>query len=137
MMIFHKLKVLKELIMKLANLKTLIGIVGVCLIFIIAQTGQVSAISVKELLGLKKAEPVLAEDKTNPPTQSENASGNTEWAKSTEQVPVSNSQIDLDYVSLLIANMNQQEREKVLADQELFKQVIESEANNRSLYQLR
>jgi len=132
MMIFHKLKVLKELIMKLANLKTLIGIVGVCLIFIIAQTGQVSAISVKELLGLKKAEPVLAEDKTNPPTQSENASGNTEWAKSTEQVPVSNSQIDLDYVSLLIANMNQQEREKVLADQELFKQVIESEANNRS-----
>ncbi len=28
--------------------------------------------------------------------------------------------------------MNQQEREKVLADQELFKQVIESEANNRS-----
>ena len=131
-MIFRKLKVLKELIMKLANLKTLIGIVGVCLIFIIAQTGQVSAISVKELLGLKKAAPELTEDKTNPPTQSDNASANTEWAKSSEQEAAPNPQIDLDYVSLLIANMNQQEREKVLADQELFKQVIESEANNRS-----
>jgi parvulin-like peptidyl-prolyl isomerase len=131
-MIFRKLKVLKELIMKLANLKTLIGIIGVCLIFIIAQTGQVSAISVKELLGLKKAAPEIVEDKTNPPTQPDKASGNTEWAKSSDQEAASNPQIDLDYVSLLIANMNQQEREKVLADQELFKQVIESEANNRS-----
>ncbi len=131
-MIFRKLKVLKQLIMKLASFKALIGIVGVCLIFIIAQTGQVSAISVKELLGLKKAAPELTEDKTNSPTQTDNASGNTEWAKSTEQATVSNPQIDLDYVSLLLANMNQQEREKVLADQALFKQVIESEANNRS-----
>lgn len=118
--------------MKLANLKTLFGIVGVCLIFIIAQTGQVSAISVKELLGLKKAAPELTKDKTNTPTQSSNASTNAEWSKSSEQEVAANPQIDLDYVSLLLANMNQQEREKVLANQDLFKQVIESEANNRS-----
>ena len=134
-MIFRKLKVLKELIMKLANLKALIGIVGVCLIFIIAQTGQVSAISVKELLGLKKAPPELIEDKGSKSKQSGQSDGqtaNSEWAKTAEKSGESNPQIDLDYVSLLLANMNQQEREKVLADQELFKQVIESEANNRA-----
>lgn len=129
-MIFRKLKALKELIMKLANLKTLIGIVGVCIIFIIAQTGQVSAISVKELLGLKKADPELIKDKQSKPSDGQTA--NTEWAKSSAQEADSNPQIDLDYVSLLLANMNQQEREKVLADQVLFKQVIENEANNRS-----
>ena len=134
-MIFRKLKALKVLIMKLANLKTLIGVVGVCLIFIIAQTTQVSAISVKELLGLKKSDPELVENKvakTKQTTPSNKQTGDTEWAKSSAQEADSNPQIDLDYVSLLLANMNQQEREKVLADQELFKQVIESEANNRS-----
>ena len=134
-MIFCKHKVLKELIMKLANLKTLIGILGVCLIFIIAQTSQVSAISVKELLGLKKPDTELTKDKESKAKQanpSDAQAGNTEWAKTSEQGGDSNPQIDLDYVSLLLANMNQQEREKVLADQELFKQVIESEANNRS-----
>ncbi len=121
--------------MKLANLKALICIVAVCVIFIIAQTGQVSAISVKELLGLKKSEPELSRDEQPKSKQSKSSdakSTNTEWAKSSESEQVPNPQIDLDYVSLLMANMNQQEREKVLADQELFKQVIENEANNRS-----
>ncbi len=118
--------------MKLANFKVLIGIVVVCIIFIIAQTGQVSAISVKELLGLKKSEPELSNNGQPKSKQSNAESTNSEWAKSSESVQVANSQIDLDYVSLLMANMKQQEREKVLADQELFKQVIENEANNRS-----
>ena len=118
--------------MKLANLKTLIGVVGVCLIFIIAQTSQVSAISVKELLGLKKAPPELTKDEENASIQTGDASTNIEWSKSSGHEAAANPQIDLDYVTLLLANMNQQEREKVLANQDLFKQVIESEANNRS-----
>ncbi len=40
--------------------------------------------------------------------------------------------LDFEHVALLITNMNTNERERVLSDQELFKQVIESEANNRS-----
>lgn len=134
-MIFHKLKPVKKLIMKLANFKVLIGIIGICLIFIIAQTGQVSAISVKELLGLKESKPELSNDEQPKSKQSQSSdveSANAEWAKSSENGQVANSQIDLDYVSLLMTNMNQQERKKVLADQELFKQVIENEANNRS-----
>ena len=114
--------------MKLANLKALICIVAVCIIFIIAQTSQVSAISVKELLGLKKSEPELSNQSESPDVKPDN----TEWAKTSEGAQLANPQIDLNYVSLLMVNMNQQEREKVLADQELFKQVIESEANNRS-----
>jgi len=134
-MIFRKLKVLKELIMKLANLKALIGIVSVCLIFIIAQTSQVSAISVKELLGLKNADAEIVDNKKSKAKQStpsDGQSASTEWAKTSAKEVDTNPQIDLDYVSLLLANMNQQEREKVLADQNLFKQVIENEANNRS-----
>ncbi len=119
--------------MKLANFKTLISIVGVCLIFIIAQTSQVSAISVKELLGLKKSEPDVTADKH---TTSERGvvsaqKSDAEWAKTSVNA-VSNPQINLDYVALLVANMSQQERDKILAEPELFKQVIESEANNRS-----
>lgn len=117
--------------MKLVNLKAIIGISFVCLMFIIVQTSQVSAISVKELLGLKKSEPELTEDKKLKTKQTQ-PSDNTEWAKTAEKESESTPQIDLDYVSLLVANMNQQEREKILSDQSLFKQVIESEANNRS-----
>jgi parvulin-like peptidyl-prolyl isomerase len=117
--------------MKLANLKAIIGVSAVCLMFIIAQTSQVSAISVKELLGLKKSEPEIAENK-KPTAASEQQTTNAEWSKTSEKEAGSNPQINLDYVSLLIANMNQQEREKILADQTLFKQIIENEANNRS-----
>jgi len=121
--------------MKFANLKTLLSVLFVCLIFIISQTSQVSAISVWEILGLEKAEPEVAEDKkpkSKPAETPDEKSINTEWAKTSDKEAAANPQIDLDYVSLLIANMNEQERSKILSDQNLFKQVIENEANNRS-----
>ncbi len=111
--------------MKFVNLKTLIVILGVGLVFVIAQTDTVSAISVKELLGLEKPEA----DQTEVADESSDASN---WAEATEKKAALNSQIDLDYVSLLIDNMNQSERERILADPELFKQVIENEANSLS-----
>jgi len=40
--------------------------------------------------------------------------------------------LDFEHITLLVANMNKNERERVLSNQDLFKQVIESEANNRS-----
>lgn len=95
-------------------------------IFIISQTSQVSAISVKELLGLEN-KPDASQKKS-----SVNKKEAGDWAKTSGQETSLNSQIDLDYVSLLVANMNEQERLKILEDPALFKQVIESEANNRS-----
>lgn len=122
--------------MKSVNLKAIIGVSLVCLIFIIAQTGQVSAISVKELLGLKKSETDVSENKNigkaKNTTGAKNKASGTEWAKTSDPTSPTNPQIDLDYVSLLVSNMNQQEREQVLEDESLFKQVIENEANNRS-----
>ncbi len=79
----------------------------------------------KELLGLEKPEA----DQTGVADESSDASN---WAEATEKKAALNSQIDLDYVSLLIDNMNQSERERILADPELFKQVIENEANSLS-----
>jgi parvulin-like peptidyl-prolyl isomerase len=132
----YNIKVLKQIIMKIknfkafiaANAKALIVVVCVCLAFIIAQTSQVSAISVKELLGLKKTTSETTENKEENSTQNSNPSNSTEWANSS----IPNRQIDLDYVTLLINNIEQKEREKLLADKELFKQVIENEANNHS-----
>jgi len=121
--------------MKFVNMKTLISVLFVCLIFIVSQTSQVSAFSVKELLGLGTSEPELADDKkTEPkPTKTpDEKSQNTEWAKTADKEIAANPQIDLDYVALLVTNMNVQERAKILADQKLFKQVVENEANNRS-----
>lgn len=116
-----------KLIMKLANFKAIVSVSVVCLIFIVAQTSQVSALSVKELLGLKKPESEVTEDNKGKKTVNTN-----EWAKTSMDGDVPNAQIDLDYVALLVSNMNAQERAQVLADQVLFKQVIENEANNRS-----
>ena len=135
-----RFKALKKLTMKLTNLKAFIstnlkafiGIVCVFLIFIIAQTTQVSAISVKELLGLKKATPDTTENKMGQSSKKSNILDDTEWAKSSEKVSTSSRQINLDYVTLLLNNIEKQEREKLLADKELFKQVIENEANNLS-----
>jgi parvulin-like peptidyl-prolyl isomerase len=121
--------------MKLVNLKTLLSVLFVCLVFIVSQTSQVSAFSVKELLGFGKSEPEVVEDKKPKSSQKDPSTkkpADSEWAKTSDKEAAANPQIDLDYVSLLLANMNVQERPKILADQNLFKQVIENEANNRS-----
>lgn len=110
----------------LKNLKSVIGLFFIGIIFIVFQTTSVSAISVKELLGLDKQ--ATAEKQTQESSEKESK----DWAKSTAPEELVESQIDLDYVSLLITNMNEQERSKILEDPQLFKQVIENEVNNRS-----
>jgi parvulin-like peptidyl-prolyl isomerase len=129
--------------MMVKNLKTLVAVLFVGVIFVISQTSQVSAISVKELLGLEKKQEESKtetkfesiEEKKVGTIQKESSTVKPEggdWAKTSSQEAVLNPQIDLDYVSLLVTNMNEQERLKILEDPVLFKQVIESEANNRS-----
>ncbi len=125
------------------NLKTLLGLLFIGVIFVISQTSQVSAISVKELLGLEKSQEEskektkaesVVEKKENPNEKGSLVAKKEDgdWAKTSTQEAALNPQIDLDYVSLLVTNMNEQERLKILEDPALFKQVIESEANNRS-----
>ncbi len=121
------------------NIKALLGVLLVGVIFIISQTSQVSAISVKELLGLEKSpekvEVESVEKKNSDSSQKETISEkkeNGDWAKTSDNETLQHRQIDLDYVSLLITNMNEQERLKILEEPGLFKQVIENEANNRS-----
>lgn len=114
------------------NLKTLTGALLVAVIFIIGLTTQVSAISVKELLGLDNKQEgagVASELKKEPSNKIKSG----DWAKeSNKDDRPAHRQIDLDYVSLLVGNMKEQERLKILGNAELFKQVIENEANNRS-----
>ena len=123
--------------MKFKNIKTVFSILLICLVFIVLQTSQVSAFSVKELLGLGKTESETeAKKETKPeskPHAVEKKSQNSEWAKTSDKDAAANPQINLEYVSLLVANMNEKERTKILTDPEIFKQVIESEANNRSV----
>ncbi len=121
------------------NIKALLGVLLVGVIFIISQTSQVSAISVKELLGLEKSpekvEVESIEKKSSESSQKEPEIKNKQvgdWAKTSDNETLQHRQIDLDYVSLLITNMNEQERLKILEGPGLFKQVIENEANNRS-----
>jgi parvulin-like peptidyl-prolyl isomerase len=123
--------------MMVKNLKTILGILFVGVIFVVSQTSQVSAISVKELLGLEKSQDKIesVEEKKLETSKKEKTAENKndgDWAKSSATDGILHRQIDLDYVSLLITNMNVQERSKVLEDPSLFKQVIENEANNRS-----
>ena len=57
---------------------------------------------------------------------------NENWADTSIESINFEKTLDFEHITLLIANMNTNERERVLSDQELFKQVIENEANNRS-----
>ena len=115
------------------KLKTVLGVLSVCLIFIIFQTTLVSAISIKQILGLEESESEVVKDKKPKLGQEDSSkSKEAEWATPAGEQATSNPQVNLEYVSLLVANMNEQERSKILADEKLFKQVIESEANNRS-----
>ena len=57
---------------------------------------------------------------------------NKSWADSSADNTNLKQVLDFEHITLLVANMNENERDRVLSDQDLFKQVIESEANNRS-----
>lgn len=118
------------------NLKFFVALLAVSLVFVFFQTSQVAAISVMELLGLEKKQPEIEKNdeskKPNDKTKTDKKE-KTDWSKTADSKAQEYQKIDLDYVTLLIANMNQQERSKVLETPELFKQVIESEANNLSI----
>ena len=64
--------------------------------------------------------------------QAEQDIENNNWANTTADNIEYTKPLDFEHITLLVTNMNANERERVLADQNLFKQVIESEANNRS-----
>ncbi len=64
--------------------------------------------------------------------QAEQDIENNNWANTTAENIEYTKPLSFEHITLLVANMNANERERILADQNLFKQVIESEANNRS-----
>jgi parvulin-like peptidyl-prolyl isomerase len=113
------------------NFKVTIATLVFSLVFIVSQSSPVAAISVKELLGLEKSEAELRDDEDSTKVKKDAKKG--DWSKTTGENAPSILQINMDYVSLLVANMSQQEREKVLEDPQVFKQVIENEAINRSI----
>ena len=64
--------------------------------------------------------------------QAEQDIENNNWANTTVENIEYTKPLSFEHITLLVANMNANERERIMADQNLFKQVIESEANNRS-----
>ena len=103
------------------NFKAVSAVLVIGLFFVLSQTSMVAAFSVKELLGLEKKQP--EKQKTA------SVDNEKDWSKSSQPVT---RQIDLDYVSLLVTNLSEQERSKVLGDPALFKQAIENEVNSAS-----
>ncbi|MEM7027398.1 MAG: peptidylprolyl isomerase [Pseudomonadota bacterium] len=105
------------------------------LAFLLGQITQVSAFSVRQLLGLDSADEETAEKTTEKTTADQNnmqQQANKEWAKP-EGDAGQNPQLSQQYITLLINNMGAAERQQVLADAAVFKQVIENEAANRAI----
>ena len=118
--------------MKSSTFKATLSIVIICILFIAAQVTQVSAFSVRELLGLgKPAEDKAAQQQSATSTDKDKSKQN-EWSKTADDAKSINPQISLEHIGLLMDSMNQQERDKILAEPELFAQLVENEANNRS-----
>ncbi len=99
------------------------------LAFIAVQSGLVSSLPMQNLLG---NEPVETGAGKPVSTESEKANA-TEWAMTADVAVPTNSQLDIDYVQMLLRNMSQAERQKILGDADLFKQAVENEANNHSV----
>ena len=114
------------------NIKAVIAIIVIGLVFVLSQTSQVAALSVKEILGLEGKKTESSEIKKTPEKDEKTTSGSKDWAASSQPNQAVARQIDLDYISLLIANLSGQERDKVLAEPAMFKQAIENEVNNAS-----
>ena len=65
-------------------------------------------------------------------SQTEGDISNNNWAETSLENIGLEQVLNFEHISSLVTNMNTNEREKILSDQQLFKQVIENEANNRS-----
>ena len=65
-------------------------------------------------------------------SQTEGDISNNNWAETSLENIGLEQVLNFEHISSLVTNMNASEREKILSDQQLFKQVIENEANNRS-----
>ncbi len=78
--------------------------------------------------GLFFSDAVAAETKKSKNTTQKKQT-KTKWANTAKGA---NPQLDLNYFSVLFANMNPQERAQVLADAALFKQFVQSEAANNA-----
>ena len=64
--------------------------------------------------------------------QTEEDISNNNWAETSLENIGLEQVLNFEHISSLVTNMNANEKEKILSDQQLFKQVIENEANNRS-----
>jgi parvulin-like peptidyl-prolyl isomerase len=93
----------------------------------------VSAISIRGLLGLdedeSETEEAASKDNAKSASQSSQAADEN-WAKSK---PAANSTIDLALVRRLMANIDSTQRSALLADEAVFKQFIQQQANNLSV----
>ena len=118
--------------MKAINLKISLLLALCCAgLILLLQIPQVSAFSLRELLGLENPDQESARDAAPGPAAEDKKEG-ADWAGASTAAAAQNPQLDLNYFTTLFANMNQQERDRVLADPAVFKQVVESEANNRA-----
>lgn len=115
------------------NYKTTFALVLIGLVFVVVLATQVSAFSVRELLGLDKPEPEATEQENQVSKTGARADNpDREWAKTAKVQTALSSKMDLDYFTLLVTNMNAAERSKVLTEPGIFKQLVENEANNQA-----
>lgn len=118
--------------MKNLNLKVSFLLALCCAgLILLLQIPQVSAFSLRELLGLENPDQESTQDAALGLAAADKKEG-ADSASASTAAAAQNPQLDLDYFTTLFANMNQQERDRVLADPAVFKQVVESEANNRA-----
>lgn len=94
--------------------------------------GSAQAFSIRDLLGLdddeKKAETAAAEEKKK---QSNKAADNN-WAKSGDS-NAAVTQVDLDLIKRLLANLESNKRAALLNDEKAFAQFVNQEAGSESV----
>ena len=110
-----------------------------CFGVIFLQNEPSYAFNIRELLGLEKTDEAQSDqtgDKTQPGTSVAGEKPSTDkntWAKPSNETQQTQSELDFDYVNNVINNLNQKQRKEVLADEQVFRQFVQQEADSRSV----
>ena len=118
----------------------------ICFGVIFLQNEPSYAFNIRELLGLENADKTQNDqtgDKTQPARadakpdtsvagEKPSAEKNT-WAKQAGESQQAQNKLDFDYINNVIRNLNQNQRKEILADEQVFRQFIQQEADSRSV----
>lgn len=116
------------------NIKRFPTIISLLFVLLLGVAISANAFSIKELLGFGDDESDAAAQKDAGKAKKDKAKADAKNANWGKQTGTDSTPLSVDTVKMLLANLNQNQRALLLGDQERFKQFVEQELRNKSVF---